>query len=85
MLIWTRLPVNVVNIKISKFLIKFNYRTNTPWIYLIIEWYMFFLVEEADPTTTKTKKNRNDCGIKVVIFLAQKKKQTKKDEKMVVL
>ena len=45
----------------------------------------FSLVEEADPTTTKTKKNRNDCGIKVVIFLAQKKKQTKKDEKMVVL
>ena len=80
MLIWTRLPVNVVNIKISEFLIKFNYRTNTPWIYLIIEWQMSFsLVEEADPTTTKTKKNRNDCGMKVVIFLAQKK--NKKDEK----
>ena len=39
----------------------------------------FSLVEEADPTTTKTKKNRNDCGMKVVIFLAQKK--NKKDEK----
>ena len=39
----------------------------------------FSLVEEADPTTTKTKKNRNDCGMKVVIFLAQKK--TKKMKK----
>ena len=44
----------------------------------------FLLVEEADPPTTKTKKNRNDCGIKVVIFLAQQKNK-KKDAKMVIL
>ena len=38
----------------------------------------FLLVEEADPPTTKTKKNRNDCGIKVVIFLAQQKNKKKR-------
>ena len=37
----------------------------------------FLLVEEADPTTTKAKKNRNDCGIKVVIFLEQQKNKKK--------